>query len=246
MQRNILPGAGVTFRFTPVSNELERLSDELQALGGGDARVASLEVVCRVRSSVHDVLSQNDVVFLEDNTILLRDLRASSDAPLSQSLRKFKVSRALGPTASQPDVYEAVGVPALNWILDGFNATILGYGQTGSGKTYSIFGRTGPASVVSEGIASRLISDLFRSLADSGKAPFFHVGISYWDLVDNNFVDLLQPPTSGRFEQRHAQQLTRSGPSYDDSSSVQRCRGNGCAERCTVTKSELDTWGGGR
>ena len=42
--------------------------------------------------------------------------------------------------STQEDVFQKVGQPVLNNILDGFNGTILAYGQTSSGKTHTMQG----------------------------------------------------------------------------------------------------------
>lgn len=42
--------------------------------------------------------------------------------------------------STQEQVYEKVGGPVLNNILDGFNGTIMAYGQTSSGKTHTMQG----------------------------------------------------------------------------------------------------------
>jgi len=40
----------------------------------------------------------------------------------------------------------AVGRPAVDDIMKGFNASLFGYGQTGSGKTYTLLGDVDPSS----------------------------------------------------------------------------------------------------
>lgn len=43
-------------------------------------------------------------------------------------------------TSTQEEVFERVGEPVLNNILDGFHGTIMAYGQTSSGKTHTMQG----------------------------------------------------------------------------------------------------------
>jgi len=40
--------------------------------------------------------------------------------------------------SSQSSVYQAVGLPLLSKVLEGYNACLLAYGQTGSGKSYRL------------------------------------------------------------------------------------------------------------
>jgi len=38
--------------------------------------------------------------------------------------------------SSQSGVYQAIGLPLLSKVLEGYNTCLLAYGQTGSGKSY--------------------------------------------------------------------------------------------------------------
>jgi Tfp pilus assembly pilus retraction ATPase PilT len=42
--------------------------------------------------------------------------------------------------STQEEVFEQVGLPVLQNILDGFNGCIMAYGQTSSGKTHTMQG----------------------------------------------------------------------------------------------------------
>ena len=42
--------------------------------------------------------------------------------------------------ASQETVFEEVGRPICDAVLEGFNGTIMCYGQTGAGKSFSMVG----------------------------------------------------------------------------------------------------------
>jgi hypothetical protein len=42
------------------------------------------------------------------------------------------------PTGSQSDVFETVGKPTSEYVLEGYNSTIFAYGQTGAGKTFTM------------------------------------------------------------------------------------------------------------
>lgn len=45
-----------------------------------------------------------------------------------------------GPDSTQSFVYETTAKPAVQSVLEGYNATILAYGQTGTGKTFTMEG----------------------------------------------------------------------------------------------------------
>ena len=54
--------------------------------------------------------------------------------------RTFAFDRVFGPSSSQHDLFEAVGLPIADAVLGGFNGNLLTYGQTGAGKTFTMFG----------------------------------------------------------------------------------------------------------
>ena len=47
--------------------------------------------------------------------------------------------RVFGPDSTQQEIFQGL-LPALDTILQGFNASVLAYGQTGSGKTHTLIG----------------------------------------------------------------------------------------------------------
>eukprot|EP01063_Lacrimia_lanifica_P032888 TRINITY_DN5710_c0_g1_i1.p1 TRINITY_DN5710_c0_g1~~TRINITY_DN5710_c0_g1_i1.p1 ORF type:complete len:884 (+),score=396.15 TRINITY_DN5710_c0_g1_i1:78-2729(+) len=77
-------------------------------------------------------------------------------------------------TAEQRDVFEAVGVPMVDTLLDGFNVTLFTYGQTGSGKTYTIQGLPGAGVRKDQdydiekhkGLTPRVAEYLYQKMAD--------------------------------------------------------------------------------
>ena len=64
--------------------------------------------------------------------------------------------------ASQRQIYEEVGVEALDHALEGYNVCVFAYGQTGSGKSYTMMGR--PDDPEHMGLSPRLCRDLFTRL----------------------------------------------------------------------------------
>jgi hypothetical protein len=57
--------------------------------------------------------------------------------------------------STQEEVFERVGEPVINNILDGFHGTIMAYGQTSSGKTHTMQGYE--ASEGGRGIMPRMV-----------------------------------------------------------------------------------------
>ena len=52
----------------------------------------------------------------------------------------FEFDLIFPPSASQEEVFEALGRPLVADVLKGYNGTLFAYGQTGSGKTYTMYG----------------------------------------------------------------------------------------------------------
>lgn len=55
--------------------------------------------------------------------------------------------RVFNPDSTQEDVFKGL-VPALDTVLEGYNACVLAYGQTGSGKTHTLIGELGQESLL--------------------------------------------------------------------------------------------------
>jgi hypothetical protein len=75
----------------------------------------------------------------------------------------FKFDKVLNDQASQVDVFQFVGEPAVKACLQGINATVFAYGQTGSGKTHTMHGEVvgeeeGGAAA---GLTPRILEQLF-------------------------------------------------------------------------------------
>ncbi|KAG5473762.1 hypothetical protein LSCM1_04392 [Leishmania martiniquensis] len=107
------------------------------------------------------------------------------------------------PTASQADVYRALGWPLLQHALDGYNSTLMAYGQTGSGKTYTMMGdRRDGEDGEGAGIIPRMCRDLFHELsnrsftATSGERLSWEVHVRYVEVYCEKVSDLLNSGAS--------------------------------------------------
>jgi kinesin family member 11 len=49
--------------------------------------------------------------------------------------RTYPYDHVFGPEVDQSSIYQAVVLPMLNEVLQGYNCTMFAYGQTGTGKT---------------------------------------------------------------------------------------------------------------
>lgn len=105
--------------------------------------------------------------------------------------------RGLG--ATQDAVFDAVGQSVVDWILDGYNCSVMAYGQTGSGKSYTMLGDIdGEASEF--GLIPRICFNLFEQLDANNGAVQGHsdeVYFSQVEIYNENIRDLLAEPRLG-------------------------------------------------
>lgn len=73
------------------------------------------------------------------------------------SEHRFTFDRVFSPFDTQEAVYEQIGAPIVDAVMEGINGAIFAYGQTGSGKTFSMEGGEDDE----RGIIPRLLESLF-------------------------------------------------------------------------------------
>eukprot|EP01062_Namystynia_karyoxenos_P063767 TRINITY_DN5655_c2_g1_i2.p1 TRINITY_DN5655_c2_g1~~TRINITY_DN5655_c2_g1_i2.p1 ORF type:complete len:918 (+),score=278.74 TRINITY_DN5655_c2_g1_i2:81-2756(+) len=150
--------------------------------GGG----GGVSVFVRMRPPREGETTQGDAMralrILPDNrTVFLKD-RFVEERPM-------EFTQAFGPTVPQEEVFQRVGVPAVQAALSGRNGTVLVYGQTGTGKTYTAFS-TDPGK---EGLAMRCLRRIFAAAA-ADQLTEFRLGVQYVQIYNDVVSDLLIPP----------------------------------------------------
>lgn len=90
--------------------------------------------------------------------------------------------------STQEEIYEFVSEQVLATVR-GYNSTIFAYGVTGSGKSFTMTGNK-----QSPGIIPRAIGDIFRHIDQAAAESdiFFYVRLSYVELYNNSFRNLLE------------------------------------------------------
>ncbi len=73
---------------------------------------------------------------------------------------------------------------AAEWVLEGFSAALLAFGQSGTGKSSTLFG---PQHSSTEPILPAVLHSLFNSCSSNS----LRVGVSCWEIVQHELVDLL-------------------------------------------------------
>jgi len=157
--------------------------------GAQMATSTSVRVVCRLRPEPGQAA---DVAVLADG----KSVRVEG----AHSVYLF--GRALGPEASQADVFEATAADLADALERGYGAALLAYGQTGSGKTYSLVG----GEEDEEGLLPRTARALLARAAAWEEGA---VTISALEIYRDGLRDLLDPARSGSLAIRGVGQAPR-------------------------------------
>ncbi|KAL0243063.1 hypothetical protein GEMRC1_005624 [Eukaryota sp. GEM-RC1] len=154
----------------------------------GSADPAGRVRVCiRPRPATEQESKNGTCLSIEQNSITVKKEQYQAAANKS-----FLFDAIFQPNASQADIYESVGKPVVNDVLEGFNGTILAYGQTGTGKTYSL-GNFDPSNY---GIIPRALTHIFEQVRED-KEYNITVSLTYLQLYMEVLYDLLFPDTTG-------------------------------------------------
>lgn len=122
-------------------------------------------------------------ISLPDATSLSRKGAPSADD------KTFAFDKVFPEQASQEDLYQSVSAH-VKATVRGYNTTIFAYGSTGSGKSYTMTGTS-----CAPGIIPRAISEIFsiiEATAAQESDVFFYVRLSYVELYNNKFRNLLE------------------------------------------------------
>ncbi|OQR84285.1 kinesin-like protein KIF15-A-like isoform X2 [Achlya hypogyna] len=113
-------------------------------------------------------------------------------AKCAADAKTFAVDGVLPATATQADVYDAVGAAFIQHALAGFNGCLFAYGQTGSGKTHTMEGDATTGN--GRGVVPRLLEALFEQLA--AEPGTYECRCSFLEIYNEKVYDLLDDATA--------------------------------------------------
>ncbi|KAL0045383.1 hypothetical protein WJX82_005375 [Trebouxia sp. C0006] len=166
------------FRYSALTPELLAMSQELEDLGGGDARIGKAHVCCVVAPTT-PALSILQPVIGGLSVLDPREAGASK-----HPCKVFPVPAHIQGQVPDGQIGGLVGQAAAEWVLEGFSAALLAFGQSGTGKSLTLFG---PQHSSTEPILPAVLHSLFNSCSSNS----LRVGVSCWEIVQHELVDLL-------------------------------------------------------
>lgn len=92
-------------------------------------------------------------------------------------------------SASQEEIFESVGKPAVGNALDGYNSTIFAYGQTSAGKSFSSIGDHS-FTYKNRGLLPRILEFMFQQI-NARHGFTFDLQFSALEIYNERLIDLL-------------------------------------------------------
>ena len=91
--------------------------------------------------------------------------------------------------SDQETVYALTASNCLEYLIKGFNSTIIAYGQTGTGKTHTMEGDQ--KDKTQKGLIPRVLEDIFVRMNTDQDDEKFHITASYVQIYNETLSDLL-------------------------------------------------------
>ena len=146
-----------------------------------------VQVYCRLRpGSTREKQAGLSCSTIDDKTVAV----TSDSAMQRQQERTWDYDGVYAPDVDQQRVYDEVGAPILDAVMQGYNGTVLAYGQTGTGKTHTLLnvGEDRPDA----GLVPRLVAALFVAIKVDVR-HVYKVKASFAQIYNEQIDDLLRP-----------------------------------------------------
>ena len=194
-----------SFLFTGIHPSLQDLNHELDQLGGGSARIGTLEYDCVIDDRIHKDSYQ--ILWPLGKSVGLRNARLPKNSPVAEAMKYFPVTsvgRYSSSEYSQTSVHHSqCGYPPCptititvlrnitQWLLDGFNASVICHGSNPT-KTESLYGsdfsnRKEPN--FRKGFVYEILRELYQQIQDNSESVTTVLSISLWALKGNHVIE---------------------------------------------------------
>jgi len=134
----------------------------------------------------------------KDGVIEIRDPSPNNEG---ESLKNFTFDAVFSEKSTQRQIYDVCAAPVVKSVLEGYNGTVFAYGQTGSGKTFTMEGVTSEPSL--RGIIPNAFEHIFDHIALNGSNDKYLVRASYFEIYNEEILDLLAPSTTNQHLELH-------------------------------------------
>ncbi|KAK3253282.1 hypothetical protein CYMTET_37461 [Cymbomonas tetramitiformis] len=102
---------------------------------------------------------------------------------------QFSFDRIFKQSASQMNIFDSVGKPLVDTIMQGFSGAIITYGQTSSGKTWTMEGASTPTH--QRGLLPRIVNHIAHTITTHESGWEFTIDISVVEIYMERIRDLL-------------------------------------------------------
>lgn len=137
--------------------------------------------LCPITAEELEANAQNIIEIVEKNKLIARH-------PESHEGLLYNFDYCFDQGTAQNVIFESVGIPAVNSILEGFNAAIISYGPSKTGKTELLYGNE-----EEPGLISSCLRESFTYFANAPDNIGYTVIFSFWEMNNDTVLDLLNP-----------------------------------------------------
>ena len=119
---------------------------------------------------------------------------------------KYTFDHIFGTGEKQEGVFDMIGVPTIDKIMEGYNGTVFAYGQSGSGKTHTMLAPDGGSAKCldpsrtefsNRGLIPRMCAEIFERIEKrraEDKTVHYQVECSFYEIYNEELMDLLAEP----------------------------------------------------
>lgn len=186
-----------SYQFAGLDAEMMELTQELEELGGGDARSVAMELHYLIKRSENE---SNQTLWRHENSLGLRDIQAK-DPSVVKSMRYFAINSSSTTEHPQDSFSSSETINTIveentKLLMEGFNSCILSVGPSLMGKTETLFGNIGHNQFENDDLSNNSLSaQILRKIYHQKKKLSndfeYRLGLSAWSFDGQRSIDLM-------------------------------------------------------